>query len=164
MTVPKLPDRKTPRLPRERYQRGTPTLVTAVTHVRAPWFARSPALPRAATEILLSLAQEREARLDAWCWMPEHVHVLVKDADTVSFVRLLKGRIAAEARRQGLRARLWQRSFHDRLLRRDEAVPKAAVYVLANPERRGLVVEAKQYPWSGSLSWPDWREEGICVD
>jgi len=41
---------------------------------------------------------------------------------------------------------LWQQSFHDHALRRDEDLVKLARYVVANPLRAGLVGKLGDYP------------------
>jgi len=97
----------------------------------------------------------------AWVVMPDHVHLLVQDPDLVEFVRLLKGRMTPPARRYEQGRRLWQRSFHDHGLRRDESLERVALYIFENPVRSGLVGNAEDYPWSGSNVWPDWRS---CYD
>ena len=89
--------------------------------------------------------------------MPDHVHVLLEDRDVVAFVRAFKGRMTSHARKLSVRA-LWQRSFHDRALRSEDAVERAALYVWLNPVEAGLADDPSSYAGSGSLAWPNWRE------
>ena len=90
--------------------------------------------------------------------MPDHVHLLVQDPDVVDLVRLFKGRSTPSARRHEPGRRLWQRSFHDHGLRREESVETVAKYIFENPMRAGLVENPAEYPWSGSSVWQNWRE------
>jgi hypothetical protein len=46
--------------------------------------------------------------------------------------------------------RLWQESYFDRLVRRDESLPDVIRYIIANPVRAGLVTRAVDYPHWGS--------------
>jgi REP element-mobilizing transposase RayT len=89
--------------------------------------------------------------------MPDHIHLLVHDKDAVEFVRLLKGRLTPEARRLEAGRALWQRSFYDHALRWEESLPDVALYIWQNPVRAGIVDCACDYPWSGSMVWPDWK-------
>ena len=89
--------------------------------------------------------------------MPDHVRVLAAgqrdEADFREFVRVWKQRTAFHAKRD-LGVRLWQRSFHEHLLRNDESTELAATYILANPVRKGLVDHPEQYPYLGSFVTP----------
>ena len=90
-----------------------------------------------------------------WCVMPDHLHAVVAPRDggnVVEWVRRLKGRVTADARGHGLR-KLWQRSFHDHVLRREESVADAVNYVLANPVRAELVESWREWPHHGSFVW-----------
>ena len=89
--------------------------------------------------------------------MPDHLHLLTQDADIVEFARLLKGRATPVARRHEYRRRLWQRSFFDHGLRRDESLGRVAQYIFENPVRARLVETPAAYRWSGSHVWPHWR-------
>ena len=41
----------------------------------------------------------------------------------------------------------WQSGFHDHALRTEEDVRNVARYVIANPQRAGLVEHVSDYPW-----------------
>ena len=89
----------------------------------------------------------------AYCFMPDHVHLLVVgvavDADARRFVTLAKQYSGyAHSRRFG--APLWQRFAYERVLRSADAIHEAARYILNNPVRAGLVRRAEGYPYSGS--------------
>jgi REP element-mobilizing transposase RayT len=95
-------------------------------------------------------------RILGFCVMPDHIHLLVLNINgsLVDLVRLLKGRIA-KGLRGDVPGTLWQRSFHDHLLRRDEDINRTLLYMFENPVRAGLVEGWDQYPWSGSMQWPE---------
>jgi len=151
--------RKQIRLPLNVYERERVYYLTVCTHQRRPWFSGSNGLAQSFAKHLVALAREREAKLFAWCIMPDHGHLLVQDSDLIALVRLLKGKIAHEARPSTEGSRLWQRSFFDRALRSEQSVLDVARYVWTNPVRSGLVNHPGDYAWSGSLTWPAWRED-----
>jgi len=133
--------------------------ITITTHERFPWFSRYSELADLLVQTLRATAKERAAGLFAWCVMPDHVHLLLRDPSVVDFVGLVKGRCTPVARLYDPKRRLWQRSFHDHGLRREESLLSVARYILDNPVRGGLVEDAVDYPWSGSEAWPSWRED-----
>lgn len=152
-----LPTRKHPRLPLPIYRQGHLFFLTIGTHDRIPWFKTCPGLTTQAQETLQALIQAREGMLFAWSFMPDHVHILLQDEDLLELVRLFKGRLTPIARAVDSTSKLWQTSFYDHALRKEESVLKVAAYIWENPVRAGLVDEPWQYPWSGSGVWSDWR-------
>jgi REP element-mobilizing transposase RayT len=84
--------------------------------------------------------------------MPDHWHAIIAppgEKRTVSdLVGAVKSLATRTARRMGLKPPLWQRGFHDRVLRADEGPENFAVYVVANPVRKGLVKEGESWPWA----------------
>jgi REP element-mobilizing transposase RayT len=84
--------------------------------------------------------------------MPDHLHLLVagrcEDADFQKFVQAAK-QASGFAYAKRARERLWQPSYHDRVLRDAEATLTVARYVVANPVRAGLVASVEGYPFVG---------------
>ena len=167
-----LPGRKYIRLPHERYaDTGAVASITVAVRERRPIF-RDEHLAQIMVEAVLSTARDMGMPVYAFCVMPDHVHVLVgadfisarlqedaspragiKPAPTslIEFVKFMKGRSAASARRAGLMQQsFWQRSFFDHFLRRDEDIETVCRYIWDNPVRAGLVSYWKDYPYSGS--------------
>lgn len=86
--------------------------------------------------------------------MPDHIHLLLTPSaacDVVTFVAQVKNLVQREAWRLGVPGRLWQVSFWDHFLRRDESLSATVTYVLENPVRRGLAQEWSEYPYCGML-------------
>ena len=75
----------------------------------------------------------------------------------MDFVRLFKGKMIPHARAVHGGRRLWQRSFFDHALRKEEALQEVASYIWENPVRKGIVDQPAKYRWSGSFTWPEWR-------
>ncbi len=53
--------------------------------------------------------------------------------------------------------KLWQRSFFDHALRKEESLTDVACYIWENPVRAKIVEEPIDYAWSGSEVWTNWR-------
>src|SRR5687768_16784255 len=87
--------------------------------------------------------------------MPDHLHLLVEarlaDASLKEFVRVFKQRSAFHWKRR-FGGTLWQRSYFEHVLRRDEATIHVARYVIDNPVRAGLVSRIDEYPYVGSMT------------
>ena len=89
----------------------------------------------------------------AYCFMPDHLHLLVVGTENCSltkFMTLFKQR-TNYAFKSEHGDPLWQRSYYDHILRREEALRDVALYIFENPVRKGLVANYRDYPFSGSL-------------
>ena len=106
--------------------------------------------------------EEEHVQITAFCFMPDHLHLLAEAIDERSdfreFVRLAKQRSGWRYKRNTGKP-LWQEGYHERVLRSDEASPEVARYILGNPLRAGLVERVEDYPFWGSGTYS--REELI---
>jgi len=109
-------------------------------------------------ERLIALLQDEAAATDAtvhaYCFMPDHVHILISlgGGDSLNrFVQRFKSRAARIHRQLGKNGKLWQRGFYDHILRSEETVEVVARYVLGNAVRKGLAQSTIEYPFSGSF-------------
>jgi REP element-mobilizing transposase RayT len=86
-------------------------------------------------------------RLFAWCVMPNHVHVLFQTIRKSSLADILHSwkSYSAKAANKilGRRGELWQREYHDHLIRNVAEFDRAVRYVMENPSKAGL----KNWPW-----------------
>ncbi len=83
--------------------------------------------------------------------MPEHLHVLVAGQEGASlkdFARHFKQLSGYQFKRRH-RAGLWQISYYDHVVRRDEDVHVIAAYIWDNPVRAGLMKSRTDYAFSG---------------
>jgi putative transposase len=101
-------------------------------------------------------ALAQDFQLLAYCFMPDHVHLLVEGrserANLCHFAKLAKQRSGStHSRRAG--CSLWQEGYHDRVLRDGEDIRLLARYMLNNPVRAGLVKDPTGYPYLGSDRW-----------
>ena len=154
----RFPIRKRIRLPLPVYSQGNAFFITITTHLKHPWFQLHPKLSQEAIQIIRQLASLRHAAVYSWCIMPDHVHLLLQDQEVVDFVRLFKGKMTPKARKIEAERRLWQRSFFDHALRKEESLTNIACYIWENPVRAGMADKPEKYPFSGSEVWPDWRK------
>lgn len=89
--------------------------------------------------------------LHAYCFMPDHLHLLVSgqdDSSLTDFVRHFK-QLSGHRFKREHGAPLWQISYYDHVLRRDEDLLTVARYIWDNPVRAGLVQDRSEYPFSG---------------
>ncbi len=144
-------------LPAQNYLGRRTYFVTICTYDRHPAF-RDRETGRRIVAHLRSAAEKDGFALHAFCVMPDHVHLLAEGrgdrCDLLKFVDGFKQRSAYEYRRVW-RGTLWQRRFHDYILRRSDPIEGVALYIWMNPVRKGLCPRAKDYPFSGSetIEW-----------
>ena len=143
---------KRPRLDAALYVGLRRYFLTFCTARRRAWFLQADAVRLVCNQILQS-AELFDMDLIAYCFMPDHVHVLVEGctdrADLRAFVHQAKQRAAFAFTRKWA-GPLWQPSYYDRVLRDDDATLPAARYILENPVRAGLVASPLEYPFIGS--------------
>jgi putative DNA methylase len=81
--------------------------------------------------------------------MDDHVHVIVEPMGPLSLEQIIhswKSVSAHRLQRQfGRRSAIWQREYHDRLIRRPGDLPTTIRYIRENPTRRWP--ELPEYPW-----------------
>ena len=144
------------RLEPEAYRLGHCFSVTLTAAERAPDLTQPDAIQICMTA-LKQAAEKCEASVYAYCFMPDHLHLLASTPDGVSFVdfiRHFKQLSAYRLRRQFQTGHpLWQTRFYDHALRSDESVAAVARYIFDNPVRAGMAANAADYPCSGSLVW-----------
>ena len=145
--------RHTPRLSTFDYLGSYRYSLTICTYKRRPYFNASTNVERALLQISRS-AEGREFEILAYCFMPDHLHMLVAGRTETSnaqrFIDLAK-QLSGYAHRQATGERLWQRSSWDRILRSQDDTATVIRYLLLNPVRAGLVERPLDHPGSGSL-------------
>ena len=126
--------------------------LTFCTSGRRHWF-RSSEIVNAVHEQILHTAVAMQMEEIAYCFMPDHLHLLVEGctetADCLAFVKRAKQSSGYAFARQR-RERLWQPSFYDRILRDEESALPVIRYILENPVRAGLAQTVDEYPFLGS--------------
>ncbi|EJM16763.1 transposase [Pseudomonas sp. GM21] len=123
-------------------------LLTTNTHDRKPIF-KDFTLGRAVVYQFRCAQNQGTAKSLAWVVMPDHFHWLVELqqgslADLMQKTKSMSTKTVNQF--TGRKVTLWQKGFHDRVLRREEDLVKVARYVVANPLRSGLVEKLGDYP------------------
>ena len=156
-TASDLRDRKHPhRLPSELYR--MPEQEVFVT-LCSRW-GTSLAQPDVAKGLVLAMGRvggQRKVKVHAYCIMPDHVHILCsaldENGDLQGWIRYVKRGTAKALNAPGM----WQRSYWDRHVRRDQGVLAAVEYMLDNPVRSGLRETWQEWPYC----WSEWHDETI---
>ena len=105
---------------------------------------------------LVRAAREQKFSVIAYCFMPDHLHLLIEgssnDSDGRRFIKAFKqysGYYYSQKRREAL----WQRYGFEHVLHDDETTVEVVKYILANPVRAGLAGTVEEYPFVGSLAY-----------
>src|SRR5262245_47161703 len=126
--------------------------ITCCTFRRHRWFATAEVVEPVCTQ-LLQVATEKHFAIPAYCFMPDHVHVLATgtcdDSDLREFMNSWKQR-TGYAFRRSTRGTLWQGGFYEHVLRTEEDRAGGVRYLLENPIRAGLVTKLRDYQFWGS--------------
>ena len=125
-------------------------MVTVKTFRGNPFFG-SPGVASRCQQRLFLVAEQLGFDVLAYCFMPDHLHLLLQgspDSKLVAFMQRFKQVTGYEFKRREGRP-LWQRSYYDHVLRKDEDKRKLAEYIWYNPVRAGLAANPDEYPLSG---------------
>jgi putative transposase len=127
--------------------------LTLCTARRRPLFVSGPVVTRVLSQILRA-SVEHDVAVLAYCFMPDHVHLLVEGqtarSDGKRFIVRAKQYSGYDYSKQ-FGGRLWQRYGFEHVLRDEETTRAVARYTLANPVRAGLAQRVSDYPFAGSL-------------
>ena len=131
-------------------EQGRIYLITTVTHKREPFFSDL-FLGRIIVRAFRNYHLSGHVQSLAFVVMPDHIHWLVQLNEGTSLSRLMqlfKGYTSRQI--NGLpgspQTTLWQHSFHDHAIRKDEDIKGVARYIVANPLRARLVEKIEDYP------------------
>src|SRR3954463_6969953 len=99
---------------------------------------------------------QKKFRLHAFVVMPDHFHVLLtvgRDMTVERAAHLIKGGFAFRASKQlGFPSPFWQRGFSEVRVLDRAAYYRHVEYIHQNPVRNGVVIEARDFPYSSA--WP----------
>ncbi len=150
-----------PRLPRAYYQAFAVVHWTVTMESRARGWLDNDFHARF-RELALHTAHREGLVCPAYVLMPDHLHLiwmgLRLDSDQINAMRMLRKQLQLELdRRQPASGPgfLLQKQAHDTVLRERErkrsAFASACFYVLNNPVRAGLALNAREWPWLGMV-------------
>jgi len=119
---------------------------------RQQWFQERDAVELVLLQIRRAASDEQFA-IPAYCFMPDHLHLLIKGLSDVSnglkFISRAK-QFSGYYYKQRYQRTLWQRYGYEHVLRDDEDTRRVARYIFENPLRAGLVASPQNYPFLGS--------------
>ena len=134
--------RRRHRLPNDSHPVGHPVHVTIRTRGGEPVFAE----PRIAAPLFALVADHSQTL--ACCLMPDHLHWLLNDARSMGeLVRSFKSYSTYAVRTLGHGPKLWQRSFSNHVLGKEENLRQVAEHIVQTPVRSGIVQDFRQYPF-----------------
>ena len=100
-------------------------------------------------------AHEQGFAIIAYCFMPDHVHVLIEgtapNSDMKEFAKAAKQYAGFYYKKHTVRS-LWQPSYWDHVLRDEEDTWSVARYIVENPLTDGLAQSPDEYPFLGSCT------------
>ncbi|MGH9222147.1 MAG: REP-associated tyrosine transposase [Vicinamibacterales bacterium] len=142
-----------PRLPEFNYRGQLRYFLTFCVNLRAPVFADA-AIATQVIEQFLRVATSEKFEVLAYGAMPDHFHALViglaDDSDLIRFVTNFKRATGHWWKQSGNGRPLWQRGYHDRILRERDVNEAVIRYIVLNPVRADLVNDPRDYPFLGA--------------
>jgi putative transposase len=148
--------RKNIRLPAGSYVGQRLYFVTICCEERRPLFADAQLVSRSLTRLNETSIACRFA-VHAFCFMPDHLHLLTEGLGADSSLRIFLSRFkqfTAFEHQQKSGERLWQAKYYDYVLRKDAEMEAVAWYIWMNPVRKGLCTDPRDFPHSGSMTMP----------
>lgn len=145
-------------MPRYRryYADGQTVFLTLATHGRYPWMRDD----AACEEVMASLRAAKSRypfRHHAHVLLHDHLHLLISPQPGVDVSALIGCfKRAAHARLPHITPdgqRLWQRRYHDHILRDERDFSRHLDYIHFNPVKHGLVATAAAWRWSSLAAW-----------
>ena len=104
-------------------------------------------------EQIARAAAEYQFEITAYCFMPDHLHLLVEGQERrlgrEAVHRAREAVFRLSTTRQARGSKLWQRYGFEHVLRDDELTLVVAKYILENPVRAGLVEAGRGLPVRG---------------
>jgi putative transposase len=106
-------------------------------------------------KILSRCCEKEKFSVWAYCFMPDHLHLLLTAKENSDLIKLVTAykRLSGYEYKKTTGKNLWQKSFYDHILRKEENIAELVRYVLENPVRKNIVEDFREYPFSGSLEF-----------
>lgn len=108
------------------------------------------------SELVAEVIECCRMRVHAFCWMPNHVHLLVEISDTPLGVAMMRiaSRFARTAQwRRETTGHLFERRYRAILVDSERYLCELLRYIHLNPVRAGLAADPADYEWSGHRAY-----------
>jgi putative transposase len=126
--------------------------LTFCTHDRRKYFDNAEHVESVRAQILRATLQHQFLCI-AYCYMPDHVHLLIEGltggSDLRRFIKAAKQYSGYDFKQRYGRD-LWQRYGYEHVLREDIERATTLRYILDNPVESGLAKKPEDYPFLGS--------------
>ncbi len=108
--------------------------------------------------IIKELSEKYKFKIWAYCFMPDHLHLLVEGIDENSdfkkFISMIKQKSGFWFQ-NSFNKKLWENNYYEHVSRREEATREIILYIFGNPVRKGIVKQYTDYPFLGSFELKD---------
>ena len=138
----KFPKRKSPRLPKYDYASDNYYFVTICTHNKKCIFGKPQELSRYGKIVeqhILALSDHfNGVHIDQYVVMPNHIHLILvleneQNPNCSQIIALFKSGVSRQIHSMVQEVKLWQRSYHDHVIRNQYEYEKIWLYIEANP-------------------------------
>jgi putative transposase len=104
---------------------------------------------------LLKAKEKGSFALLAYCLMDNHVHLLLEEIEElgIAMKRINVGYVLWYNHHHGRTGRLLWNRYRSEPVEKDSYLMTVARYIHQNPVKAGLVIKAKDYPWSSYLQY-----------
>jgi putative transposase len=130
--------------------------ITICTFNKEQIFKDNPSIVTWLIDILREQSRTFRFKIWAYCFMPDHIHLLLEGDDVNSdlrkFISSFK-QLSSFYYKTRIGKQLWQINYHDHVLRKEEDNINVAYYIFNNPVRKGIVDDFKQYKYIGSFEF-----------
>ncbi len=141
-----LPKRKSPRIPGYDYATGNYYFITICTHEKKCLFGKPDALNEfgmiAKANIEFISTHYPQITVEKFVVMPNHIHMILvldncentdKEPSVTKVVGQYKMSVTKEIHKRNKDLQVWQRSFHDHIIRNQEGYNNIWEYIAYNP-------------------------------
>lgn len=135
--------RKSPRIPNYDYSQENYYFITICTKERKCLFGsihNKNWIGRMAEEHILCIPEHfTNVVVDTYVVMPNHVHMILVlktsgESNTEQIIGQYKSGLSREVRKRFPDIQIWQRSFHDHIIRNQKAYETIWLYIASNPD------------------------------
>ena len=137
-------ERKSPRIPNYDYSTPNYYFITICTHNKECYFGTIQKLSDIGVIVRQSILElpkhYSNVSVDKFVVMPNHVHMILvlhsgNTADLEQIIGQYKSGVTRKCRKISPNIQLWQRSFHDHIIRNQKRYEKIWMYIETNPMR-----------------------------
>jgi REP element-mobilizing transposase RayT len=118
-------------------------------------------------EIVARALEQLESRLHAYCWMDNHIHMLVEVGESPlgCLMRQIASGFARRMQRNlGTTGHFFERRYHAKLVAVETYLKVAVRYIHMNPVTAGMVRDPRDYPWSSHRHYLNGGGSWITTD